>query len=98
MFDFSQHVIPYWTNDMPQSSSLCRPLRMKFVPETKEQVIAEKEQLDEEIRNLESIQIQMADGMTLIIHFDVQVSSIDGKILCYFTDTSTQVSRYSIPF
>lgn len=52
----SSHNATVWINRTPQSVRFCRPLKNEFIKETKEHILKEKKNLDEQIRNLEPLE------------------------------------------
>lgn len=62
---------------------------MQFCKETKEHALAEKAYVEHQISSLQPFSIQLKNNKHLVIQFDLHLTLVDGKILCFFTDTSS---------
>nr|XP_018903644.1 PREDICTED: uncharacterized protein LOC109034777 isoform X1 [Bemisia tabaci] len=74
-----------WVNRTPQSVRFCRPIKLQFAKASKELVMAEKEELDEQIGSLERVTIKINDDQSLVIQPRLKMTLVDGKILNYLT-------------
>lgn len=68
----------YWQNVKTSSTTLCRPLRLAFKRETEKYTIQIKNEIDEEISNLQPSIVEF-EGGCLEIHHELICSMIDGK-------------------
>ena len=77
-----------WENERPSSTRFCRPIKFKFVNETKEMIIAEKKHIDRQIQSLGPSKFVSDDKEHLVQH-TLLFTMIDGKICNALTDTSS---------
>lgn len=50
-----------WNNRTPQSIRFCRPLKLEYTKETKEIILKEKENIEEEINSLSTFEIRFGE-------------------------------------
>lgn len=48
-----------WNNRTPQSIRFCRPLKLEYTKETKEIILKEKENIEEEINSLSAFEVSL---------------------------------------
>lgn len=82
LVDNEQKII--WINRSPQSIRFCRPLKIEFIKETRELILAEKENLDTQIRNLH-IYLHKINNIKIFVKYVGQMTLIDGKVLNILT-------------
>jgi hypothetical protein len=87
----NSHCI-YWRNKRPQSQNFCRPIKLQFAKETRELVLAERERVESEIRILKPFRVEVSEVLEVVISFRLYLTIIDGKILNFFTNTSSMSS------
>lgn len=54
-----------WVNRTPQSVRFCRPLKVEFVKETKEHILTENHNINNQIKKLEPLQYTLSNGKKL---------------------------------
>ena len=78
-----------WFNPMPQSIRFCRPIILEFIKESKEIILATKQELDKEMGELAPVEVELSNGKSILVDFDFVLSMIDGKVLTYITGNSS---------
>ena len=48
-----------WNNQAPQSIRFCRPLKLEYMKETKEHILKEKNEIDQQIEKLSDFEIEL---------------------------------------
>jgi len=82
-----------WMNHTTQSIRFCRPLKMEFIKESKEHILKERNNLDEEIRKLMPyIFDDFDDKFFVSVCFELNMTLIDGKVLNILTGTKSSQS------
>ena len=76
-----------WNNQAPQSMRFCRPLKLEYTKETKEHVLNEKNEIDQQIEKLRDFEMELPYKKVLKINYKLNMTLIDGKILNILTDT-----------
>ena len=82
-----------WQNPIPSSPSYCRPLRLQFLKESPEVIVAEKARLNEEITNLKDLQMDIASN-SLKIEYQVFPSMFDIKSINALTSNDATQTFY----
>lgn len=72
---------PIWTNPTPQSTRLCRPLRLAFEKETDQSTVEEYSRIKRSIDLLQPTEFSTVDGRTFFIEYDVQTTGMDQKCI-----------------
>lgn len=72
-----------WINSNSRSVRYCRPLCLEYTKETKNHVLAVKSSIDEEIKNLGSLVLDLDDDLKVSFKFHMVLSLIDGKVHSY---------------
>lgn len=79
----------FWNNRTPQSVRFCRPLKMEFAKETKDHILAEKNDLDRQIINLTPCVVTIINERKITVSYDLHMTLIDGKVLNVLTGTKS---------
>lgn len=77
-----------WNNNS-QSKRFCRPIELRFIKESKDVILQQKEALENEIEQLQTLKI-VVDDRSIFVHFALHLTLIDGKVLAIITNTSMQ--------
>lgn len=77
-----------WDNPTPQSTRFCRPLKIQYTKETKNHVLKEKADLDEQVKKLSPLECKVGNHI-LEITCKLCLTVIDGKILSILTNTKS---------
>lgn len=80
-----------WANPSPQSFRFCRPLRIQYRAETKELILEEKMEVENEIEHLTALYMETSAGKTIIAECKVNLTVIDGKVFNIITGTNSQL-------
>ena len=67
----------------------CRPLKLKYTKETKEYVLKETNEIDQQIEKLSDFDLELPNDRVLKINYKLYMTLIDGKILNILTDTKS---------
>lgn len=78
-----------WFNAMPQSIRFCRPIMLEFIKESKELILATKNDIEKEIFELTPVKVELVNDRIILVDFDFVLSMIDGKVLTYITGNSS---------
>ena len=70
----------------------CRPLKLKYTKETKEHVLKETNEIDQQIEKLSDFDLELPNDRVLKINYNLYMTLIDGKILKILTDTKSSLS------
>lgn len=81
-----------WINRTPQSVRFCRPLKIEFVKETREHILKEKHNLDQQILNLTNLEYVFGNGRKMSVKYELIMTLIDGKVLNVLTGTKSSQS------
>lgn len=57
-----------WNNRTPQSIRFCRPLKLEYTKETKEIILKEKENIEEEINSLSAFEVSLGGKKLCALH------------------------------
>lgn len=57
-----------WNNRTPQSIRFCRPLKLEYTKETKEIILKEKENIEEEINSLSAFEVSLGEKKLCALH------------------------------
>lgn len=82
-----------WQNPRPASTRYCRPLKIEFIKETTEVSIAEKNRVDEEIKNLKNSNI-LNQGRQMEVSHNLIFAMVDGKVCNALTATTSTQKCY----
>lgn len=82
----TQQII--WLNKTPQSVRFCRPLKIEFIKETTALILAEKENLDAQIRNMQ-IYLYKFKEKYIYVEYTGHMTLIDGKVLNILSGTNS---------
>ncbi|XP_026828955.1 uncharacterized protein LOC109611090 [Ooceraea biroi] len=77
-----------WNNRTPQSARYCRPIKLQFVKESRDVIVAQKFCIEQQIAKLQVFEI-MLQNFSIKIHFSLFLTLIDGKVLNTLTDTKS---------
>lgn len=77
-----------WNNQTPQSARYYRPIKLQFVKESRDVILAQKFCIEQQIAKLQVFDI-MLQNFSIKIHFSLFLTLIDGKILNTITDTKS---------
>lgn len=69
-----------WENPVPNSTRLCRPVRLKYEKETKEAIVAEHNRMQKLIENLQVLNTVIEDNI-LRIQPKLVLTMVDTKII-----------------
>ena len=64
-----------------QSIRFCRPLKLEYIKETKEHVLKEKNEINQQIEKLSDFEMELPKDKVLKINYKLYMTLIDGKIL-----------------
>jgi len=81
-----------WNNQAPQSTRFCRPLAIEYVHESKEVILGQKRNVEDQIDKLQSIQIALDNYRSISVHCSLFLTLIDGKVLNIITGTKSMQS------
>lgn len=79
----------YWRNRTPQSVRFCRPLTLEYVKVSKDVVLAQKEEVDQQIHSLLDFIVNLENGKSVKVQYKLHLTLIDGKILHIITGTAS---------
>lgn len=82
-----------WQNPTPSSVRFCRPIRIRFISETKDVTKEEIIYVENQVKNLTETQVPTSDGIAKIKH-TMLFTMIDGKVCNAATDTSSTMRCY----
>lgn len=83
----SEHVV--WQNSCPSSVRFCRPISLEFIKETKEVNTKTKQDLDNQIADLETFTIILRSGKSVSVSYELHLTMVDGKVVSHITNTSS---------
>lgn len=83
-----------WQNPVPSSPRYCRPIRIRFVHETKDITNEEISYIENQIKNLKKSEITRTNGVILIIKHTLAFTMIDAKVCNAATNTSSTMRCY----
>ncbi|XP_065679128.1 uncharacterized protein LOC136093881 [Hydra vulgaris] len=84
-----------WRNHKPSSPIFCRPVRFKYIKETKEVVLEEFESIKNDIKTLPVSKVIIA-GQTLDVHHIIDITMIDGKVQTIISTATTSTPCCSV--
>lgn len=82
---------PLWHNKAPQSVRSCRPLRIQFLKETNESILAEKSWVEEQANCLQ-VYTTILNNITINVNFKLYLTVIDGKVLSIISGATSYAS------
>lgn len=77
-----------WQNPRPGSTRYCRPLKIEFVKESTQMSIAEKNRVENEVKNLRKTTMLIEEREVQVNH-TLLFTMIDGKVCNAITETSS---------
>lgn len=77
-----------WNNRTPQSVRYYRPIKLQFVKESRDVILAQKFCIEQQIAKLQVFEI-MLQNFRIKIHFSLFLTLIDSKVLNTITDTKS---------
>lgn len=80
-----------WVNPTPQSFRSCRPLRIQYRKESKDLILAEKEYVEQQLKNLTPIAAATLKGFIVKTICNLTLSIIDGKVYNIIHSTFSQL-------
>lgn len=83
-----------WQNPRPGSPRFCRPIKIRFVKETKEQTAAEINYIEHQINQLVPTTLTSNTGLICIVKHVLNFTMIDGKVCNVATSTSSSQKCY----
>lgn len=83
-----------WQNPVPSSPRYCRPIRIRFIHETKDITNEEIEYIENQRRNLIKTEVSQPDGASLYIKHILLLTMIDAKVCNAATNTSSTMRCY----
>lgn len=82
-----------WTNPLPSSTKLCRPIKFKFMKETTENSIKEYKIIEEQIRKLNDSLI-VCNNKNIYVTHKLYSTMVDGKMIDDLTGNKSHSSCY----
>ena len=82
-----------WQNPTPSSPRFCRPIRIRFVKETKAITKEEIEYIELQIKNLNGTKLTKSYGTIEVKHIAI-LTMVDGKVCNAATDTSSTMKCF----
>lgn len=76
-------------NCTPQSTRFFRPLKLEYTKENRENILKEKQNIEEEINALNTLVVNIGDKRMLHVKFRLYLTLIDGKVLNILTGTKS---------
>lgn len=83
-----------WQNPVPSSARYCRPIRIRFVHETKDITNEEMSYIENQIKNLKISELPRANGAILKIKHTLAFTMIDAKVCNAATNTLSTMKCY----
>lgn len=80
-----------WANPTPQSFRSCRPLRIQYRKESKDLILAEKEYVEQQLKNLMPTAASTSKGFIVKTIWNLTLSIIDGKVYNIIHSTFSQL-------
>lgn len=87
----SEHGVLLWNNRSSQSPRFCRPIQLRYVKESKDVILQQKQAVENEIDKLQPFVI-VSGSYRITIHFSLHLTLIDGKVLNVITNTRSMQS------
>lgn len=82
-----KHVI-LWLNRTSQSPRFCRPIHLEYVKESRDIILRQKQNIDDQINRLEIFEVSLEE-VRIRINFSLHMTLIDGKVLNIITNTKS---------
>ena len=85
-----------WKNPKPGGTRLCRPVKLKFVKETPQVILAEKSQLEQCFASVPDLKVDIGEEEPIIIKFrakDFMYTMVDGRVVNVFSNSSNSSCR-----
>lgn len=82
-----------WQNPVPSSPRYCRPIRIRFIHETKDVTNYEMEYIEKQIRHLKKTEIPIGSASLQVTHILLS-TMVDVKVCNAATDTSSTMRCY----
>lgn len=80
-----------WLNPSPQSYRYCRPVHIQYQKESKELILSEKLNIQQQIDSLNPMVTETSKGHKIKINYDLICAAIDGKVLNTILNTASQL-------
>ena len=65
-----------WINQVPQSIRFCRPLKLEYMRKTKEHVLKEKNEIDQQIEKFSDFEMELPNDKVLKINYKLYILNI----------------------
>jgi len=75
-----------WFNRTSQSSRFCRPIHLEYVKESRDVILKQKQNINDQINRLQTFEISLEE-CHIRINFSLHMTLIDGKVLNIITNT-----------
>lgn len=82
-----------WQNPLPSSPRFCRPIRIRFISETKDITNEEFAYIDNQAKNLTKTEIPTTSGIIYVTH-KLLPTMVDAKVCNAATNTSSTMRCY----
>lgn len=82
-----------WQNPVPSSPRFCRPIRMRFISESKDVTNEEINYVESQAESLNKTEVPSASGMLYISH-KLLLTMVDGKVCNAATNTTSTMRCY----
>lgn len=83
-----------WQNPVPSSPRYCRPIRIRFIHETKDVTNEEIKYIENQVLNLKKTEISMSNGVISKVKHIMAPTMVDGKVCNAATDTTSTMRCY----
>lgn len=70
-----------WNNKCSQSERFCRPIKLQFAKETKDIILKQKSDIENQINKLQVCEITLDENYRIFVHFSLFLTLLDGKVL-----------------
>ena len=85
-----------WKNPKPGGTRLCRPVKLKFVKETPQVILAEKSRLEQCFASVPDLKVDIGEEEPITIKFrakDFMYTMVDGRVVNVFSNSSNSSCR-----
>lgn len=82
-----------WQNSVPSSPRFCRPIRIRFIHETKDVTNEEIQYIENQVNNLNKTELTTSNGI-LYIEYKLLPTMVDAKICNAATNTNSTMRCY----
>lgn len=87
-----QNNTTIWMNPAPASTHFVRPIRLEFAKESKEFVLSQHADLQQQIDGLHPLEVLFDDGRVVNVSGKFLLTLLDGKCLAFLTGTPSMAS------